>query len=251
MYKIPENTLFVGKNLVYVPQCPSTNALAAELGQKVETPDGTIIITDNQTAGRGQRGNKWETQPGENLTFSLILKPGFLAVKDQFQLNEAVSIGIVDYITRKVDEKVLIKWPNDILVLDKKVCGILIENHVSGDEINYSVVGIGLNINQTFFPYPQAGSMKAFTGKDYQLAYELVELLQELEARYLELKRGNQKALEKKYLQLLYQKDEVHQFSAHGEVFEGVITGVNDAGQLTMNIGEENRFFGVKEVTFL
>ena len=251
MYKIPENTLFLGKNLVYVPQCHSTNALATELGQRVETPDGTLIITDNQTEGRGQRGNKWETEPGKNLTFSLVCKPGFLALKDQFLLNEAVSIGIVDYVTGKVAEKVRIKWPNDILAGEKKVCGILIENHVSGEEILYSIVGIGLNINQTVFGYSHAGSLRHFTGKEYQLADELAELLQEVEVRYLELKHGGRNELEEKYLELLYQRGEVHQFCAKGEMFEGMITGVNESGQLTMEIGAEKKFFGVKEVTFL
>ena len=251
MYKIPENTLFTGKNLVYVPQCHSTNVLAAELGQKIETLDGTLVITDHQTSGRGQRGNKWESQPGKNLTFSLIFKPFFLAVKDQFKLNEAVSNGIADYVTKKVAEKVHIKWPNDILVQDKKICGMLIENHLSGEEIIYSVVGIGLNVNQLFFPHLQAGSLKACTGMEYELAHELTELLGEVEARYLQLRRGSLSGLEESYLQRLYRKDEIHSFSAEGKVFDGMITGVSDAGQLQMNIGAETRLFGVKEVTFL
>jgi len=251
VYKIPARTLFAGKNLVYVPQCHSTNTLAAELGQKVETPEGTVVITDHQIAGRGQRGNTWEAQPGKNLTFSLILKPDFLAAKDQFQLNEAISVGIAHYITSFVAHKVAIKWPNDILVRDKKVCGILIENHLNSETIGCSIVGIGLNINQQLFTDPNAESIGMITGNEYQLRDEFEVLLRALEACYLDLKRGKQEELENKYLELLYRKDEIHLFAARNEIFEGIIIGVNNEGKLRINAGGVERVFGAKEVAFL
>lgn len=241
----------MGKNLVYLPLCQSTNAVGSELGQKPGTADGTLVITDRQTSGRGQRGNSWESQPGKNLTFSLILKPGFLSLNDQFRLNEAISVGIADYITAKVSEKVQIKWPNDILVDGKKVCGILIENHISGDLIQYAVVGIGLNVNQPFFSFPQAASLKTFTGMEYLLESELVELVGALEARYLELREGRFQSLTDRYLRLLFQKGRTNRFRAADQIFEGVITGVNGMGQLTINVGTEERCFGVKEVTLI
>ena len=251
MYKIPARTLFAGKNLVYVPQCHSTNTLAAELGQKVETPEGTVVITDHQTAGRGQRGNTWEAQPGKNLTFSLILKPDFLAAKDQFQLNEAISVGIAHYIASRVVHRVAIKWPNDILVQDKKVCGILIENHLNSESIGCSIVGIGLNINQQSFTESNAESISMITGKEYQLRDEFEGLLHALEVCYLELKKGKQAELENKYLELLYRKDEIHRFATNNEEFEGIISGVNDEGKLRINVGGVERIFGAKEVAFL
>ena len=140
---------------------------------------------------------------------------------------------------------------NDILVQGKKVCGILIENHVSGDEISHSIVGIGININQISFHYPRAGSLSLFNGKEYPLADVLRELLQIIETRYLELKQGKRRELENRYLELLYQKDEVHRFEANHQVFDGTITGVNEAGQLAMIVDNKKRFFGVKELTFL
>jgi len=188
VYKIPAKTLFAGKNLVYVPQCHSTNTLAAALGEKIGTPEGTVVITDHQTAGRGQRGKTWEAEPGKNLTFSLILKPYFLAAKDQFQLNEAISVGIARYIASRVVHNVAIKWPNDILVQDKKVCGILIENHLHSESIGCSIVGIGLNINQQSFAETNAESIGMITGLDYHLRDEFEALLHALEACYLELK---------------------------------------------------------------
>jgi BirA family biotin operon repressor/biotin-[acetyl-CoA-carboxylase] ligase len=251
LYKIPTRTLFAGKNLVYVPQCHSTNTLAAELGQKVETPEGTVVITDHQTAGRGQRGNTWEAHPGKNLTFSLILKPGFLAAKDQFQLNEAISVGIAHYIACRVVRNVAIKWPNDILVQDKKVCGILIENHINSESISCSIVGIGLNINQQSFIEPSAESIGMITGKEYHLRDEFEALLHIMEGCYLDLRNGKQAELENRYLDLLYRKDEIHLFTSHGEVFEGIISGVNEDGKLRIKVGGVDRIFGAKEVAFL
>jgi len=251
VYKIPARTLFAGKNLVYVPQCHSTNTLAAELGQKVETPEGTVVITDHQTAGRGQRGNTWEAQPGKNLTFSLILKPDFLAAKDQFQLNEAISVGIARYIASFLAYKIAIKWPNDILVQDKKVCGILIENHLNSENIGCSIVGIGLNINQQSFTDPSAESIGMITGKEYLLGDEFGVLLHSLELCYLELKKGKQPELENKYLELLYRKGEIHRFASNTDVFEGTIVGVNEEGKLRINVGGVERVFGAKEVAFL
>ena len=251
MYKIPARTLFAGKNLVYVPQCHSTNTLAAELGQKVETPEGTVVITDHQIAGRGQRGNTWEAEPGKNLTFSLILKPDFLAAKDQFQLNEAISVGLAHYIASIVTHKVAIKWPNDILVRDKKVCGILIENHLNSESIGCSIVGIGLNINQQSFAAPNAESIAMITGKEYHLNNEFEVLLHTLEVCYLDLKKGKQAQLENKYLDHLYRKDEIQLFTARDEMFEGIITGVNEEGKLRINVGGVERVFGAKEVAFL
>ena len=251
MYKIPARTLFAGKNLVYVPQCHSTNTLAAELGQKVETPEGTVVITDHQIAGRGQRGNTWEAEPGKNLTFSLILKPDFLTAKDQFQLNEAISVGLAHYIASFVAHKVAIKWPNDILVRDKKVCGILIENHLNSESIGCSIVGIGLNVNQQSFAVPNAESISMITGKEYDLRNEFEVLLHALEVCYLDLKKGKQAELENKYLDLLYRKDEIHLFTARDEIFEGIIIGVNEDGKLRINVGGVERVFGAKEVAFL
>ena len=120
MYKIPANTLFTGKNLVFVPDCPSTNTLALEISQQSPVKEGTVVITDQQTAGKGQRGNTWEAEPRQNLTFSLILKPTFLAVNKQFYLNIVICLALKDYLRQKTSGPVHIKWPNDILVHQKK-----------------------------------------------------------------------------------------------------------------------------------
>ena len=251
MYKIPANTLFLGKNLVYVPQCHSTSTLATELSQKAETPEGTLIITDHQMAGRGQRGNRWEAQPGENLTFSLILKPNFLPPQNQFLLNQAFSLGILDYVKQRLSLEVKVKWPNDVMVGDHKVCGILFENQVSGNDLRHAIVGIGLNVNQQTFQYPAAASLRQFSHQLYNLREELELLLEALEIRYLQLKQGKQEELKSEYLNNLYRRGQSHRFTHQENEFDGVIVGVDEAGRLRIKVDGDEKIFGVKQLTFL
>jgi BirA family transcriptional regulator, biotin operon repressor / biotin---[acetyl-CoA-carboxylase] ligase len=251
LYKIPANTLFLGKNLVYVPQCHSTNTLATELSQKAETPEGTLIITNHQMAGRGQRGSSWEASPGENLTFSLILKPDFLSAQNQFQLNQAFSLGVLDYVKIKLAEDIKVKWPNDVIVNGRKVCGILFENQISGNELRHSIVGIGLNVNQHSFQYPTAGSLCLFSNQTYSLPLELEALLFCLELRYCMLKEGKHEELKAEYLRNLYRIGEIHRFSNQEMEFEGIISGIDETGRLRIEVDGRERIFGVKQLTFL
>ena len=133
---------------------PSTNQYC-ELLNLDETEEFTVIVARTQTAGIGQRGNHWEAKPDKNLTFSLVLKPTWLPVADQYQLTKAVSLGIADCLMPLIaegDRRVRIKWPNDIYVDNNKICGILITHRITNGQIAASVVGIGLNVNQQTFP---------------------------------------------------------------------------------------------------
>jgi len=251
LYKIPANTLFLGKNLVYVPQCHSTNTLATELSQKAETPEGTLIITNHQVAGRGQRGSSWEAAPGENLTFSLVLKPYFLQAQNQFQLNQAISLGVLDYVKTKVTADIRVKWPNDVMVNERKVCGILFENQISGNDLRHSIVGIGLNMNQQAFQSPTASSLSLFSKQRYSLPQELEILLYHLESRYLMLKEGNYQMLKTEYLQHLYRLGETHRFSNQELEFDGIISGIDEMGHLRIEVDGNEKVFGVKQLTFL
>lgn len=249
MYKIPANTLFMGKNLVFVPECHSTNILATELSQKPEITEGTVVITDNQTSGKGQRGNIWVTEKGKNLTFSIILKPSFLRVKDQFQLNRAISLGVWDYLAQR-GQKADLKWPNDVLINDKKVCGILIENQVQGTSFTNSIAGIGLNINQRAFAVPTASSLSMVTGVTYDLSTELIDVLHAIEIRYQALRKAQLSKLENDYLSVLYGFNEKRFFSTADETFEGKILGVDDSGRLIIEVDGAKRLFNTKEVRF-
>jgi BirA family biotin operon repressor/biotin-[acetyl-CoA-carboxylase] ligase len=251
LYKIPANTLFFGKNLVSVPECHSTNTLAADLSANSEMAEGSLVITAFQSAGRGQRGNTWQVEPGKNFTFSLILKPRFLGATDQFFLNRAVSLGLTDYLYNYFSDGVKIKWPNDILIQGKKICGILIENQLSGRELLQSIIGIGLNMNQKELPVSTASSLSLLTGKEFNLQIELEKLLGALEARYLQLKQGKFDLLHTEYLQRMHWIHEPHTFTTSGKTFEGEIIGTDKIGRLQIKSGESIRTFDLKEVSYL
>ena len=164
-------------------QLDSTNNYAKSLIKEGKAKDGQIIYAVSQNAGRGQGVKTWESEPGKNLTFSLIIKPQNIKPKDQFIISQAVSVGIVNYLSRKdgfetYPHKINIKFPNDIFVDMKKICGILIENTIQSNQILFSVIGVGLNVNQTVFT-ENAGnptSLSLITKSQYNLEIELLEL---------------------------------------------------------------------------
>src|SRR5690606_39100590 len=179
----------MGHKLVFVPECHSTNDEAQRLLQQKGSADGLVVITANQTAGRGQRGSVWISEPGKNLTFSIGLKPHFLNPKMQFYLSMAVSLGLLDSLAHLLPQaEVKIKWPNDVMLNGKKTCGILIENQLIGQLLGRSVVGIGLNVNQRSQPVASATSLAVEAGHEFDLNEVLSLLLEKLEARYLQMK---------------------------------------------------------------
>jgi BirA family transcriptional regulator, biotin operon repressor / biotin---[acetyl-CoA-carboxylase] ligase len=250
LYKIPAKTLFLGKNMIFVPECHSTNDLALQLSQTPNWMDGTLFITDNQTAGRGQRGNIWLTEPGKNLTFSFLLKPR-LPVIEQFYLTLFVSLGIRDYVTSRVTQKVQIKWPNDVIVDNKKLGGILIENQLAGNSIASSVIGIGLNINQREFPLPTATSMSCLSDQSFILDNELDLLLASLERRYLQLKERKLEQLRNDYLSALFRMNELHDYELRTKRFKGKIMGVDALGRLQVEIDNAIKVFDNKEIQYV
>jgi len=146
----PGNNLFIGKVYIKLNEVNSTNEYAKVLLSKNKPSEGTVIFAHYQTNGKGQFGKTWKSEKGKNLTFSIILYPNFLEAKRAYSLNQAVSLGLKDCIeSQKIP--VSIKWPNDIYYHDKKLGGLLIENGLVGENINYSIIGIGLNVNQTTF----------------------------------------------------------------------------------------------------
>jgi BirA family transcriptional regulator, biotin operon repressor / biotin---[acetyl-CoA-carboxylase] ligase len=251
VYKTAEHTLFIGKNIVFVPECASTNDLALRLLQTTPTTEGTIVITDSQTAGRGQRGNTWVAAAKQNLTFSLILKPTFLPIKDQFFLNVFTSLALRDYLKSKMAEEVQIKWPNDILVNRKKIAGILIENQLQGNVLSTTMVGVGLNVLQKEFSIATATSLASITNQLFELSTELHSLLSFLEARYMQLRQNRFTELLKDYLTNLYQIHQKHLYKYNDRVFEGTIIGIDEIGKLKMETPEGVKHFGLKEISYM
>ncbi len=251
MYKILANTLFLAKNVVYVPECHSTSSLLLELSDKTNLPEGTVVITNHQTKGRGQRGNTWEAASGMNLTFSILLRPGFVSVPEQFIITQAISLALADYLRERGASPVKIKWPNDLLIGDKKVAGILIENAVAGTTIQQCVVGIGVNINQKVFDVRTATSLSLAVGQPFSLPDEWALLIEKVEQRYMQLKHSNKSTLQADYFQLLYQLGECAWFEVDAAPVSGTIQSVDANGRLLVAIGGETRSFGSKEIRFL
>ncbi len=241
----------MGKQVIFVPECHSTNDEVQRLLQQSGSPEGLVVITANQTAGRGQRGNAWESEPGKNLTFSIGLKPHFLDPKRQFYLSMAVSLGLFDCISTVLPElEVKIKWPNDIMLNGKKTCGILIENQLAGQVFDRSVVGIGLNVNQVLFSIPTATSFAKEAGEIFELNRLLPLLLEKFEARYLQLKAGEFDRIRYDYEQHLFWRDEVHDFVVDEHPVSGILTGVSEEGKLDVLINGRQKQFAFKEISY-
>ncbi len=251
MHKNPAKTLFLGKRLEYVPECHSTNDLAAKLGQEQRAIEGTVVLTDFQTAGRGQQGSSWEADPGKNLTFSIILKPSFLLVTEQYQLNKSIALGIYDALVSLVKTDFKIKWPNDVLAGEEKLCGILIENSLRNNSIQQSIVGIGLNVNQVSFNAPKASSLKLLSGQDFDLNALLALILSTIEARYLQLRAGQNDLIDAHYHERLFGLNRTMNFKSASKTFEGTIRGVDNHGRLTVESASGFKYYAVKEIAIV
>ncbi|MFT4032556.1 MAG: biotin--[acetyl-CoA-carboxylase] ligase [Siphonobacter sp.] len=250
MYKSHPDTLFIGQKINYLPSCHSTNDIVA-MYLREDEPEGLVVITDEQTAGRGQRGNQWLARKGENLTFSTLLRPTFLRTDEQFQLSRAVSLAVYDLLSQYCPVK--IKWPNDLYYNDKKLGGILIENTLMGSTITGSVIGIGLNINQSALEVPTATSLHQITGRYYALESLLMQFCQYLEGRYMQLRKEGDDRQRQEYLDYLYRYQEWHPYrDAKGQLFHALLTDVADNGQLMLQKADATfQYFDIKEVSFV
>ncbi|MFW0714501.1 biotin--[acetyl-CoA-carboxylase] ligase [Pedobacter sp. N23S346] len=249
------STLFVGQNLIKLKEVDSTNNFLKDMLSKSEPlAEGTVIMADNQFSGRGQQQSVWQTEPGKNISMSLYLKPVFLPLDKQFYLNMAVSLAVSEGLSQFVQEGITIKWPNDIYYLNKKIGGILIENTLTGNTIKSSVIGIGLNINQVNFTESirsKATSLVQILQKETRLIEILEKISIFMEKYYLILKSGNYDILQKNYLKQLYHINIKASYLYNGEIFEGVITGVEDGGRLVIQSNKGQEVFNFKEIEFI
>jgi BirA family biotin operon repressor/biotin-[acetyl-CoA-carboxylase] ligase len=232
--------------------CDSTNMVAKKLLSNSEPIDGTVIIADYQTSGKGQIGNTWQSNPYENLTFSIILKPHFLRPDQQFLLSKMISLACVDALNSITKKKFTIKWPNDIYFKKQKIAGILIENTLTSNKIWNTVVGIGLNVNQTFFSLlPQAVSLKNITNSDYVLKAVLDIVLKKIDAYYLQLRSLKIDAINENYTKNMLGLYKWRTFVTNHVKFKGKILGVNPLGQLIVEKqNSEIVIFNFKEIAW-
>ena len=242
------NTLFTGKFLIHRPSMTSTNAFAQNLISKTKPIDGTVIITDEQINGKGQGRNLWQSDPGKNITCSIIYDTSFLLAEQQYFLNMAVATALVNSLSVYLDkEQLSIKWPNDILFSDSKIGGILIENSIRGQHLRYSVIGIGININQLMFDdLPHATSVLKETGENHQLNEVLNSVCEELEIAFLALKSGGSAEIYKSYNELLYRNGKSVNFVDGSRRFKAKVNSVDTLGRLILEeeVGRTEYSFG-------
>ena len=246
--------LFVGHNIVRLKRVDSTNNfLKSELSKSTPLPEGTVILAEEQFAGRGQVNNTWYSEPFKNLTISLLLLPTFISPEKQFLLNQSISLAINDTLTNIIGEGIKIKWPNDIYYKDDKLGGVLIENILRGDVWKYSIIGIGLNINQIDFPtdIKNVTSLKKILHQDYDIANVVNHLCKSIEQRYLQLRAGKLDLIISEYNKRLYRLNELHQFQIEDLVVEGEVVGVDKNGLLEISLDGILRKFNFKEITFV
>jgi BirA family biotin operon repressor/biotin-[acetyl-CoA-carboxylase] ligase len=211
--------------------------VAMKLMEEQSYPEGCLLVTHDQFAGRGMGFNIWESEPGKNLTFSVILYPDFLPPEKQFMLNKMVSLSLHDFIRQlSLNETISIKWPNDLYLDDRKVGGILINNVIQGSSFVSTIAGIGLNINQEVFRSnaPNPVSLKNLTGKDFSLDRCLTDLSGYLDRRYEELRKGLFKQMDDDYFRHLYRLGDFFPFLFHSERILAKIESVDDYGRLVL-----------------
>jgi len=251
LYNITANTEFTGKSQVFLPTCHSTNESAQELLAQGNVKQGTLVITDHQTAGKGQMGNMWEAEMGRNLTFSLIFKPNSLSLNLQFFLNIITSLAVRETVAFFINERISVKWPNDIYLNDNKVSGILVQTAIRSNLIHSAVIGIGLNVNQDVFADKKAVSMKNISREEFSKEKVLNRLLENLEYYFLKLEKGALLELKDNYTENMYRVHQKSLFKVNNEVFEGAIVGVSLEGMLLLSTDEGEKRFNFKEIAFL
>lgn len=239
---------FIGSKIHRLEICESTNDEAAKLLRGGDVQEGTIIVSNEQKNGRGQRGNDWSAFPGQNLTFSVVVKPVFLKIQDQFYLNILVALAVSDLLIDLKIKNVKVKWPNDILVGTKKICGILIENTVR-KVLDSSVLGIGLNVNQVDFEGLRATSIVNELDIESDKEVVLYNLASLLGKRYEQLRTGELSVMKNDYLRRLYGMNHALKFD-DGEQFSGEIVGISDYGQLQIVKSGKLKTYNMQEVKF-
>ena len=244
----------IGHRIIKLDEVPSTNSFLIELVREYDVPQGTIILTEEQTSGRGQRTNTWESEKGLNLTFSFLLYPHFLDIMRQFEISKIVTLGISDVLMQIGINDVSVKWPNDIYIGNDKVCGILIENSLVGSSLEHSVVGVGLNVNQTEFisDAPNPISIKQVTGETADLTLLMDQLSDRFNYWYEKLYDGYNDEVDKEFESRLYRRLGYHPYRENGDSFLAKIIGINEVGQLILEKGNgERKQYHFKEVEFM
>ena len=246
---------------INLPTVDSTNLFVREMlaeestGQVLSAatlPGFTLVVADDQTRGRGQQGNSWETERGKNLTFSLLCHPDFIKPSEQFLLSQCMAVAIREVLARYVDG-VEVKWPNDIYVGEKKISGTLIECDLQGKHISNCIIGVGININQTVFrsDAPNPTSLQLLTGKAHDREAILTAIVQTFQQGYEALQQGGAEALRAQYRAHLYRRTGFHRYRDVRGEFMAEIADVEPTGHMLLRFENGNTVrYEFKEVKF-
>jgi len=244
---------FIGKKHIKKTSLESTNSFLKEITHLKEIKNGTIVSTNYQTIGRGQRNNVWESKKDKNILMSFVFRSNNIFAENQFIISKTVSLSILDLLS-EYNKNVKIKWPNDIYINDKKIAGILIENSLQGNKISNSIIGIGLNINQTCFSksIPNPTSLSIETNNSYKVNIILEKLIKFLNFRFNLLLQKNFDKINNDYLQNLYRFNEFHNFETQNKNFKAKIKTIDKIGRLVLILKNGDiQTFAFKEVKFL
>lgn len=246
------NTLFIGQCSERLNSVGSTNAYLKQMQQKNQLPEGFTVVAKHQISGRGQFGNRWIDEDGKNLLISVLLRPSFLPARHSFVLSMSACLALHDFFERYC-QQVQIKWPNDILIDQKKVAGLLIENQIAGNNLQSSILGMGLNINQQKAATPQASSLLNILGTSVDLALAEKQLLEMLEKRYLQLRSAHDfKAVKNEYLSKLYGYRQQIVVMENQEQRKASINDVTYEGFLDLqNPDNTSAKYAFKEISFV
>lgn len=239
--------------MISLEETASTNQYLKKMLGENNPEEGTIVVTDFQTDGRGQAGNSWHAEKGENLLFSLLIYPVHIAANRQFIISKMISLALLQTLKQYVDD-VKIKWPNDIYLNNRKAAGILIENSLQGKTIANSIVGVGLNINQIAFPdyLPNPVSLRQITAVKHD-KIQILEQIYNCFFQYYDQMENNKAAIEAAYLDNLFQLNQSCEYKDENGTFTAEIVDVLSTGHLVMKAFPENeeRVYAFKEVEFL
>lgn len=235
----------MGQRWIKYDSVTSTNSVLSGLVTQEKSEEETIVVADYQDAGRGLGAHSWQSEKGKNLLMSLLLYPAFLSASSQFQLSKVASLALCDAMgTLGIHPE--IKWPNDILTEKGKLAGILIEHSITANRIRHSIIGLGLNLNQTAFPpFPvPATSVKLETGRDADVALTARLVADCFMKRFRELKEGSFGSLDQGYTERLFREGIPSRFTSDERQFTGIIRGVNESGELVVEQEGRRQAYG-------
>lgn len=239
--------------LIHLSATYSTNDYVKQLLLNGPLEEGSIVYTDFQSTGKGQRGNSWESEKGKNLLFSIVLYPTMIAADKQFIISQFTSLAIKEVLSLYTDN-ITIKWPNDIYWQEKKICGILVENNLMGGQISQSVIGIGINLNQITFESDALNpvSLKQITGIEYSIEEILHAIHEKIILYYQEILVGKEKEITTQYKSSLFRKEGYHWYHDKNSQFKARLLDIEDSGLLVLETEDKQiRKFAFKEISYI